>query len=183
MNKIKFAEYIKKSPLYDPAKKVVLYRGVKNPVIMFIGEAPGQEENKIGQPFVGRCGTLLNKWIWSHQLERLCGITNTVPLIPLDNGKIRKPTGEEITYFRPFVKYMLNHYKPKLLILLGDAATISVLRENIRTVRKTLRKVEGYQVTAMYHPSYYLRNGKDGLDDFNELYKNIILKVLAGVKQ
>ena len=178
MFKVKFSEYIKNSPLYDPSKKVVLYRGVEHPTILFIGEAPGKEENKIGKPFVGRCGKLLDKWIWSHSLERLCGITNTVPLIPLYEGKIRKPTVEEIKYFRPFIKYMLNKYQPKLLILLGDAATTSVLHENIGAVKNKWFENKPYIVTAMYHPSYYLRNGRDGLDDFNALYKNIILKVL-----
>lgn len=182
MNKIKFSEYIRKSPLYSPDKKVVLYRGAVHPNILFIGEAPGKEENKVGKPFVGRCGKLLDKWIYSHQLERNCGITNTVPLIPLYEGRIRKPTVDEIKYFRPFVKAMLNKYQPKLLILLGDAATTSVLHESIGAVRGKWIDKGPYVITAMYHPSYYLRNGRDGLDDFNDLYKRIILKVLAGVR-
>jgi DNA polymerase len=180
MKKVKFDDYIKNSPLYEANKKTVLYRGAENPKILFIGEAPGKEENKVGKPFVGRCGKLLDKWISHFNLTEICGITNAVPLIPLDSTgqNIRKPTFEEINYFRPFVKAMLNKYKPTLLILLGDSATNSLIRRSIGEMKFQLIQKGDYKITAIYHPSYYLRNGRDGLDDFQKLYETVINKIL-----
>jgi uracil-DNA glycosylase len=176
---MKLVEYIKKSPLYDERKKIVLYRGAKNPVILFVGEAPGKEENIQGRPFVGRCGHLLDRWIQAHGLQEICGITNAVPLIPLNPlHAIRKPSSQEIEYFRPFLNHMIKKYSPKVLVLLGDSATNAVLSMKISEAKHRRMEKDGYVVTAIYHPSYYLRNGRDGLDDFCALYENVLKSVI-----
>lgn len=186
---MRLEEYIKKSPLYDKDKFIVLYRGVRKPKILFIGEAPGKEENKIGRPFIGRSGTLLNRWVETYHLQNKYGITNAVPLIPLTPlHAIRKPTTAEIEYFRPFLKHMINKYEPKLLILLGDSATTSVLGKKISEAKQGDHFMEikkGYKIPAasIYHPAYYLRNGRDGLDDFGELYENKILTWIPEIKE
>jgi len=163
--------YIKESSLYDDTKKIVLYRGVTKPKILFIGEAPGKEESAQGIPFVGRAGQVLNRWISEYQLEDQIGITNSVPLIPLSETKsIRKPSLDEINYFRPFVQFMIKKFKPKFVICLGDTATTSVLSKPIGVTRNKIFDKQTYAVIATYHPSYYLRRGDDGLADFKIIY-------------
>jgi DNA polymerase len=150
---------------------------------MFIGEAPGKTENEQGYPFMGRSGQLLNLWMKEFGLTFLSGITNTVPLIPLNPaGAIRRPTLLEIEYFRPFVAYMLDKYKPILLILLGDTACQSLLKQYIGNIRNTLIEKGKYFVTAHYHPSYYLRGRGDGLEDFGKLYETVIRQIFPDLK-
>lgn len=168
-------DYIKKSSLYSPFKEIVLYRGVNYPKIMFVGEAPGKEENIQGYPFVGRSGKLLDSWIREFDLQSMIGITNVVPLIPLTPaGGIRAPSLQEIEYFRPFIYHMLRKYIPKLIILLGASACQSLLKTYISEARNQLFDQDGFFFTAHYHPSYYLRRGDSGLKDFGILYENII---------
>lgn len=165
---------ITNSSLYSETKKIVLYRGVKNPDIIFIGEAPGFEENREGKPFVGRCGKLLDKWIASTGLSGRIGIVNTVPLLPLtESGKIRKPTPSEIEYFSPVLTQLLKKFKPKVLILLGDIASQAVLKKPIRETKIKIFKKGDYIITGNYHPSYYLRTGMEGLDDFSLTIKRV----------
>jgi len=157
---------------------------VPHPQILFIGEAPGKEENQQGFPFVGRSGKLLDLWIQEFGMKNIFGITNSVPLIPLTpNGSIRKPTDKEINYFKPFVKHMIQKYNPKLIILLGDSACRSVINTYIGEVRNNLQYYMGnWPVTAHYHPAYYLRNGSKGLEDFSRLYEKVIKYVVPDLK-
>ena len=140
--------------------KIVINRGSESPEYMFIGEAPGFTENKLGLPFVGRSGKLLDKWV--ENLKNY-GVTNTIPIIPLtEDGKIRPPTKEEIDYFRPLISKLIRKMNPKHIICLGKSAS------NFFNKEFKLCKWEE-NIGFIYHPSYYLRNGKDGLDDFNAL--------------
>ena len=141
--------------------KIVINRGSENPEFLFIGEAPGFTENKQGFPFVGRSGKILDAWI-EGRIESY-GIINTVPIIPLDEkGGIRPPTKEEIDYFRPLINKLIEAMNPKYIICVGKSAS--------NFINKTFKlcKWEG-NIGFIYHPSYYLRNGKNGIDDFNTL--------------
>lgn len=170
-------ELIQRSSLYDEKKKIVLYRGVDHPTILFIGEAPGKEENEVGVPFVGRSGKLVQKWIDQFHIGHLTGITNSVPLMPTTvAGTIRKPSLEEIDYFRPFVHTMIKNHQPRIIILLGDTATTSVLRTPISQTRGKVHYKHNAFVTAMYHPAYYLRHGQDGIADFQKIYDDVLTK-------
>lgn len=172
-------DYIKKSPLYSPFKSIVLYRGVNSPKILFIGEAPGKEENERGIPFVGRSGKLLNSWIENFHLQNISGITNVVPLIPLSpSGSIRPPSLQEITYFQPFAKFMIEKYNPKLIVLLGATACKAILQEYIANVRFQVIEKNQYFITAHYHPAYFLRKGDNGMTDFTKLYEDVISPIL-----
>lgn len=175
-NKNDLIQLIKESRLYNKDKKAVIYRGNKNPKILFIGEAPGKDENKVGKPFVGRSGKLLQNWIDTFKLTKYYGIANTCPLIPLTKDeKIRKPSPKEISYFRPFVKYILKRTNPKIIICLGSSATESLLNKRIGEMirENTIIEKGKYKILAMYHPSYFLRQGKDGIEEFKIVYKNI----------
>jgi DNA polymerase len=133
--------------------------------IMFIGEAPGANEDEQGIPFCGQSGKLLDNIIAAIGLtrEKNAYITNTVFWRPPAN---RKPTPEEIAICRPFVKKHIALMKPKLIVMVGSTAVESLLEINspITKLRGqyfdyTNEYMAGKSVraTAIFHPSYLLR--------------------------
>jgi len=171
---IDLLDQIKHNKLYSEEKKIVVSRGDGFPELMFIGEAPGQDENKIGKPFVGRGGKLVDEWVKANDIKNYI-ITNIVPLIPLnEGGGIRKPTPKEIDEFQFFINYMVNTNKPKYIILLGATACEGYLKKSISSCVFKLFDNKGIKVTAIYHPAFYLRRGENGLDDFKKIYNLLI---------
>jgi uracil-DNA glycosylase len=162
-----YFEHAKQSELYkniiNTNGKIVFGRGSDNPRIVFIGEAPGQEENKQGKPFVGRSGKLLDKWIEELNLDNKdFAVVNVVPIIPLnsENG-IRKPTDNEIQYFFPFTEKYLQLLNPEVIVLLGRSAA-SIFDKTL-----SLGQIKHWKETKLffiYHPSYYLRKGGKGFE-------------------
>ena len=155
-------EAAKKHPLYEILKKrngqIVIGKGDENPDYLFIGEAPAFLEVECGIPFIGKSGQLLDKWIEKFNIKKYA-VVNILPLIPLDdNGKIRKPTFEEIKYFRPFLLDFIECLNPKHIICLGKSAA-SGMEEEFKL--SAWNKKVGF----LYHPAYYLRNGRTGEDD------------------
>lgn len=167
--KNKIIEASKKHPLYNNIIKtngnIVIGRGSKNPEYLFIGEAPGGNENIQGQPFIGKSGKLLDKWMLENDIKSF-SIINSIPIIPLDeNNKIRQPTDSEISYFRPFIKELIEFLKPKYIICIGKSAA--------KCLEKDFKLSEWTEnIGFIYHPSYYLRNNIDGSDDFRKLINN-----------
>lgn len=160
-----------KHPLYQnivkTGGKIVISRGeTESPEFLFIGEAPGFSENKEGRPFVGRSGKVLDAWMARHKIGKFA-VINAVPMIPLDeNGKIRKPTNDEIEYFRPYTKKLMEAIRPRFIVCLGKSATQCINAEF---------KLCGWtgNIGFIYHPSYYLRNGSDGMHDFDRLMEKL----------
>lgn len=131
--------------------------------IMCIGEAPGQEEDRQGLPFVGRSGKLLDRMLGSIGLDRETAyITNVVPWRPVDN---RKPTAEEVATCLPFVIRHVELVDPKVLILFGGAAASSLLarHEGINRLRGRWFDFSSpglprpVPAMATFHPAYLLR--------------------------
>ena len=154
---------IRDSPLYHSHKKIVVARGKPNSNLMIVGEAPGVSENKIGVPFVGRSGKLLELALQRAGVTE-CVITNVVPLMPLDEeGKVRKPSLEEIRYFDFFIERMISKHNPSTVLLLGQSAVQGVLGpdEQLSTWVNTTREVELFgkkrKVITLYHPAFHLR--------------------------
>ena len=144
---------------------IVISRGSENPKFLFIGEAPGFTENKIGSPFVGRSGKILDRWIKDKITNY--SIINTIPIIPLnEEGKIRPPSKKEIEYFKPATNRLIKAMNPEYIICIGKSAS------NFMNLDFKLSEWEG-NIGFIYHPAYYLRNGKDGMEDFERLMKNI----------
>lgn len=173
----KFFEVSKKHPLYENVKstsgKIVFGRGSDEPKIVFIGEAPGQNENKIGKPFVGRSGKMLDNWIkYLNLSENDFCVINVVPIIPLnkENG-IRPPTENEINYFLPLTKKYLELLNPKLIVFLGRSAA-SIFDKTLKPGQT--KEWENKKIFFIYHPSYYLRNGGKGFEDSLEKLKIIL---------
>jgi len=160
-----FFEHAKKSSLYENITKtngkIVFGRGSDNPKFLFIGEAPGFSENNIGKPFVGRSGKILDQWINDLELKENFAIINVVPIIPLNDGKIRPPTENEINYFLPLTEKYIQLLNPDLIVLLGRSAA-SIFDKTL--VPGQVKHWKTTKLFFIYHPSYYLRNGGKGFE-------------------
>ena len=152
------------SILKNNAKKMVLYDGNLNSNLMIIGEAPGQEEDEQGIPFVGRAGQLLNKMLSAINLDRKdVYITNVVPWRPPQN---RTPTDQEILEFLPFLQRQIEIIKPKILYILGTTAAKAILStpQSLGKLRgkwyeyKTISLESTIDVLVSYHPAFLLRS-------------------------
>ena len=152
--------------ILDTDGKIVIGRGrLDSPDFLMIGEAPGKTENKEGIPFCGPSGKILNKWLAENDIKSFA-IMNAVPIIPLQDGKIRAPTDEEIAYFRPYTNALIKAISPKYIVAVGKSAA-KFLEVNFKNT--TWQDNIGF----IYHPAYYLRNGADGLADFKRLVSQL----------
>ena len=146
------------------AKSTVFGDGAENADVMFVGEAPGREEDIAGVPFVGRSGQLLDRMLAAIGLERQnVRVTNTVPWRPPGN---RPPTPAETQICLPFVQRHIELVRPKILVCLGSPAAKAILAsdEGILRIRGRwttysfgLGEAETIAATAMLHPAYLLR--------------------------
>lgn len=144
------------------AKHTVMGDGNPKAKIMFIGEAPGAEEDLVGKAFVGRSGQLLNKMLQAIGLDRtLCYICNILPWRPPGN---RAPSDAEIAVCLPFLKKQIEIVNPDYIFMLGSVAVSSLLgnSEGISKLRGkwmdyTTQQGKNIKVLAGYHPAYLLR--------------------------
>ena len=150
-------------PLADAGTNVVISRGNPNAKLLIIGEAPGPQENIQGKPFVGRAGQLLDKILQAADFdpEKDVYITNSVfRMPPGDDGKaFRKPTNEEIEYYRPYVQGIIRLVDPLIMLLTGNVACYSILgKTGITNLRGQWTHLNGRWIMPIFHPSYLLRN-------------------------
>lgn len=128
--------------------------------IMFIGEAPGRDEDLQGKPFVGRAGQLLTRIIESINLKREeVFITNILKCRPPDN---RNPHPEEIFACEPFLIQQLNIIKPKIICALGTFAAQTLLKteQPISSLRGRVHYYNQTKLIPTFHPAFLLRNEK-----------------------
>jgi uracil-DNA glycosylase family 4 len=150
-------------PLADAGTNVVISRGNPEARLLLIGEAPGPQENIQGKPFVGRAGQLLDKILLAVDLdpEKDVYITNSVfRMPPGDGGKaFRKPTNQEIEYYRPYVSEIIQLVGPLVILLTGNVACYSVLgKTGITKLRGQWTHDRDRWIMPIFHPSYLLRN-------------------------
>ena len=150
-------------PLFPAGTNMVIYRGNPAAKLMIVGEAPGTEEDRLGKPFVGRSGQLLDQILQAVDLdpEEDVFITNSVfRLPPGDNGKpLRKPTPDEIQYYKPYLLEIIRLIDPKIMLLTGNVATASILdKTGITKLRGIWTEWNGRWVMPIFHPAYLLRN-------------------------
>jgi DNA polymerase len=152
----------KKCGLWLKRTNVVIHRGSVIPKIVFVGEAPGFEEDKQGKPFVGRAGMLLQSWI--NELGLLSGdyaIMNVVKCIPRTNGSVRPPTFYEIESCRKWTEEQLELYRSKkLIIALGLIASLFLLDKQggkMGDFENRLFETRFGKVFCFPHPAYFLR--------------------------
>src|ERR1700759_2183514 len=148
--------------LKSTATRLVFADGNPQARIMFVGEAPGREEDIEGLPFVGRSGQLLNRMIGAIGLDRTKAyIANVIPWRPPGN---RTPTPQETQICLPFIRRQIELVNPDVLVTLGNPSTQTLLstREGImRTRGKWFDYDTGTRVIralATFHPAYLLRS-------------------------
>lgn len=152
-----------------PGKKVVFGVGNLDASIMFVGEAPGGDEEEQGEPFVGRAGQLLNRMIRAMGLERgqvyIGNILNWRPDLPRNpdgtQSGNRPPTLEEMAYCLPFIRAQIAIIQPRVLVALGKTAVDGLLgADQFKSMGAARGGWHSYAATplrATYHPSYLLR--------------------------
>lgn len=150
-------------PLAGAGTNVVISRGNPDAKLIIIGEAPGPQENIQGKPFVGRAGQLLDKILQAADFDpdQDVYITNSVfRMPPGDGGKaFRKPSNEEIEYYRPYVHEIIRLVDPFIMLLTGNVACYSILgKTGITRLRGEWTQLNGRWVMPIFHPSYLLRN-------------------------
>lgn len=141
--------------------RVVFGEGDPRARLLFIGEAPGAEEDRTGRPFIGRAGELLTKIIEAIGLSRdQVYISSVVKCRPPEN---RAPEQDEIAACKPFLIKQIQAIQPAVICTLGTVSTQVILntRDPITKCRGKFYDVHGIQVMPTFHPAYLLRNPKD----------------------
>jgi DNA polymerase len=144
----------------DCAANLVFGTGNEHADILFLGEAPGAEEDRQGLPFVGQSGQLLDKMLLAIGLDRTqVYITNILPWRPPGN---RTPTTQEIALFRPYVLKHIAIIDPKIVVCLGSTATKALIQSNqsLTQMRNRWLKIAeiNADIIATFHPAYLLRS-------------------------
>jgi len=142
------------------SKRTQIVFGVGNPKaeLVFVGEAPGADEDAQGEPFVGRAGQLLTKIIEAMGLKREdVYICNILKCRPPNN---RTPESDEILACQPFLLKQLQAIQPKFICALGGPATQTLLqtKEGITKLRGRFHDFHGIPLLPTFHPAYLLRN-------------------------
>lgn len=162
--------------LHKGRTNLVFGAGDAHADLMFIGEAPGRDEDMQGEPFVGRAGQLLTKIIEAMGLKRSeVYIANINKCRPPNN---RAPARDEADACLPFLHEQVAIIKPKVIVCLGSVAVQNLLRteEKISRIRGQWREFDGIPVMPTYHPAFLLRNpaGKRPVwEDMQEVMKKL----------
>jgi uracil-DNA glycosylase len=169
LNRIVMEDPVCKARL-RPGKKLVTGVGALDAGIMFVGEAPGAEEEVQGEPFVGPAGQLLNKMIGGMALSRaevyIGNIMNWRPEMPTGPDGIqvgnRPPTDAEMAHCLPYLIAQIEVVGPQILVALGTSAAKGLLGPKafgaLGEVRGKWHEFGGRPLMVTYHPSYILRN-------------------------
>lgn len=144
-------------PLHENRTNIVFGTGAHNARLMIVGEAPGEREDRQGEPFVGAAGQLLTKMIVAMGLRREdVYIANVLKCRPPEN---RDPAGTEVAHCSPFLERQIHALRPEVIISLGRHATSWILGEPtaLSRVRGTWCSYGEFPVMPTWHPAYLLR--------------------------
>lgn len=158
------------------ANSTVFGYGNPQAEIVIVGEAPGADEDRIGEPFVGRSGHLLDKMLKTISLSRDdCWITNVLPWRPPGN---RTPTDGEVAVCLPFLKRQIELIKPKIIFILGGSAANALLDngESIshlrgRFIDYTLNNGDTIPTLSSFHPAFLLRSAPQKAKAWSDLLR------------
>jgi uracil-DNA glycosylase len=153
--------------------------GVGNPEadLMFVGEAPGRDEDQQGFPFVGRAGQLLTKIIEAIALKREdVYIANVIKCRPPEN---RNPEPDEVETCEPFLFRQIDVIKPKVIVALGKFGAQTLLRtlDPISRLRGRVFEYRGAKLIPTFHPAYLLRNPSSKREVWEDM--KLVRKLLA----
>ncbi len=149
-----------KCPLRENAKQVVFGIGNPDADLMFVGEGPGQDEDRRGIPFVGRAGQLLDKILLAaHISKKEVYITNIVMCRPPDN---RTPKYEEIDACTPYLTRQIEIIMPRIIVCLGATASTKLIRvaTSVTKVHGQIFEKGGIKIIPTFHPAALLRDPK-----------------------
>lgn len=158
--------------LHETRKSVVFGEGSDKARVVFVGEAPGEEEDLQGRPFVGRAGKVLDELIEKVGLARAdVYICNVLKCRPPGN---RDPEEGEVEACRDYLVTQLKLIRPRIICTLGRHAynTLMGTDERITKIRGVLTRYEGVPLLPTYHPSFLLRNSdriKEAHEDMEKL--------------
>ncbi len=155
---------VKCAHLAASRKNVVFGVGSIDAQLMFIGEAPGADEDEQGEPFVGKAGQLLTKIIQATGLQRadvyIGNILKCRPDTPGQSAGNRKPTADEMATCIPYLHEQIDLIRPRVVVALGATAVEGLLGKTvgITKLRGTWKTYRGIPLMPTYHPAYLLRN-------------------------
>ncbi|MEZ0536219.1 uracil-DNA glycosylase [Caldicellulosiruptoraceae bacterium PP1] len=159
-----------KCSIHSSRTNVVIGDGNINAKLMFIGEAPGEDEDKMGKPFVGKAGKLLELALDSLELnrERDFYICNIIKCRPPNN---RVPTENEAQNCLPFLRAQVSLIKPKIIVCLGATAMKYILGKDLKITQDRGRwfKKGDFDIIATYHPAALLRDPNKKEDFYKDL--------------
>lgn len=164
-------------PLHQLRTKAVPGEGDRRAAVMFVGEAPGRDEDAQGRPFVGRAGQLLRKIIAAMKYrEDEVYITNIVKCRPPDN---RVPLREEEEACAPYLVRQIELIRPRVIVTLGKTPTdyFAPGRESMTARRGRFADYRGIPVMPTFHPSYLVRN--EGNRELKRMVWEDMQKVMA----
>ncbi len=170
-------------PLHEQGRAQIVF-GVGSPhaQLMFIGEAPGADEDRLGEPFVGRAGQLLNNMIVAMGLKREeVYIANVIKCRPPGN---RTPLPEECAVCSPFLLRQIEVIAPQVIVALGavSAKTLLAVNQSMGSLRGHWYEFHGVPLAVTFHPAYLLRNPpakKDAWQDLQMVMKRLGLTAPA----
>lgn len=161
-----------KCELHKTRTNTVFSRGNPSAPICFVGEAPGEEEDLKGVPFVGKSGQLLDKTLTELGLDANYNdiyVCNIIKCRPPNN---RRPSDDEVDECMVWFGWQMSFVKPKVIVALGSTAMNNLINTTygITKVHGQFFKRRNSLVMPVYHPSYVLRNGSSGpiYDDFKK---------------
>lgn len=156
--------------------------GDQNAEWLLVGEAPGAEEDRLGEPFVGQAGKLLDNILAAIGLARGRNvyIANTLKCRPPGN---RNPEPEEMAKCGPFLLRQIALIRPRLILAMGRFAVQSLLQTDasIASLRGRLHRYAGVPLIVTYHPAYLLRNLPDKAKSWADL--RFAMKTLAELEE
>jgi DNA polymerase len=148
----------RRCPLCETRTSLVFGEGRPSAKLVFVGEAPGADEDRQGRPFVGKAGQLLTRIIAAMGLDRQdVYICNILKCRPPEN---RNPRPEEIAACEPFLIRQLQAIQPRMICALGTFAAQTLLKTDvpISALRGRFHRYQGMDLMPTYHPAYLLRN-------------------------
>ena len=159
--------------------------------LMVVGEGPGETEDKLGRPFVGRAGELLDKMLLSVDLPREdVYICNTVKCRPtLDNGHRlanRAPTPEEMRNCRPYLDEQIDIIRPRVILALGAPAAKSFMGDKFSITKQRGQWFDGpsgVPVIATFHPAYILRQTGGAMTEVKKLVFSDLKQIRARLSE
>ena len=163
-------------PLGDTRTNVVFGVGNPNADLMFVGEAPGEQEDLSGTPFVGRAGQLLNHYLFAVDIDReQVYIANILKCRP---PKIRDPLPQEEDACIGFLREQVRLIRPKIIVCLGRIAAMRLIKPDFKITAEHGKWFEkgSFWMTAVYHPAALLRDPRkkeDMLEDMKQIKRRL----------